>query len=230
MLYKVKVKDEFTGNVRELEVEASSKEEAHRLARKYGQDTARLEEAARAELELAQYESLMAARKAEETRLVEEPRLAEEARQAEAGRQADKKRRDEAAFQIAATQLAVADRKAAAKLAEFRKAEAEQQVAGAASNEVAANVLQYAEIVQFFGVITIVLSVIGGIIFVASAKGETIGVITGLSLAMGGWVCGVGYLTAAAVLRLLVGLKADTRQLCNHQVARLEQNRPDTKA
>ena len=71
MLYKVKVKDEFTGNVRELEVEASSKEEAHRLARKYGQDTARLDEAARAELELAQYESLIAARKAEETRLVE---------------------------------------------------------------------------------------------------------------------------------------------------------------
>ena len=113
--------------------------------------------------------------------------------------------------------------------AQVRRVEAEQQVAGAASNEVAANVLQYADIVHVFGVITIALSVIGGIIFVATAKGETIGVITGLSLAMGGVACGVGYLTAAAVLRLLVGLKADTRQLCN-QVARLEQNRPDTKA
>lgn len=229
MLYKVKVKDEFTGNVREFEVEAPSKEEAHRLARKYGQDTARLEEAARAELELAQYESLIAARKAEETRLVEEPRLAEEARQAEASRQAEENRLADAARRIAFDKNAAHEAQVRRVEAEARKAEAEQQVAGAASNEVAANVLQYADIVHVFGVITIALSVIGGFIYVASAKGEKINVIPGLSLAMGGVVCGVGYLTAAAVLRLLVGLKADTRQLCN-QVARLEQNRPDAKA
>lgn len=96
----------------------------------------------------------------------------------------------------------------------------------------AANVLRYAEIVNIFGVITIALSVLGGVIFVASfvesAKGEATKGIYGLALVMGGLVCEVGYLTAAAALRLLVGLKADTRQLCD-QVARLEQHRPGSE-
>lgn len=219
MLYKVRVKDKFTGNVRELEIEAPTKEEAHRLARENGRDTARLDEAARTELELAQYEALTAARQAEETLLVEETRLAEEAQRAEA---AEKICRADAARRIAETQFAEAADKDAAHWAqvrrveaEAREAEAEQKVASAASNEVAATVLQHAQIVHVFGMITIALSVIGGSTFVESAKEGTIGGITGLSLAMGGVVCGVGYLTAAAVLRLLVGLKADTRQLCN---------------
>ena len=227
MLFKVRVKDPHTGKIQGLEVEAASKYEAHRLAREDGREAAQLEEA---KAELAQWEATTAARQAEETRRLEKARQAEEDRRAEPGRQAAETRRAEAARRIAAVQLAEA-----ARSAEARKAEAARQVAGAASHEVAANVLRYAEIVNIFGVITIALSVLGGVIFVASfvesAKGEAEAtkVIYGLALVMGGLVCGVGYLTAAAVLRLLVGLKADTRQLCD-QVARLEQHRPGSEA
>lgn len=225
MLFKVRVKDPHTGKIQGLEVEAASKDEAHRLAREDGREAAQLEEA---KAELAQWEATTAARQAEETRRLEKARQAEEDRRAEPGRQAAETRRAEAARRIAAVQLAEA-----ARSAEARKAEAARQVAGAASHEVAANVLRYAEIVNIFGVITIALSVLGGVIFVASfvesAKGEATKVIYGLALVMGGLVCGVGYLTAAAVLRLLVGLKADTRQLCD-QVARLEQHRPGSEA